>query len=92
MYSKKELEQLAADEYYNYYSDQSDKHMIEPTLLCFCEYQAELDDDRPYTTNISENEKLNKFDKQNDGEDEKRRKRKKSDIVEREVTHEEMLW
>ena len=39
---------MAADEFYYFYNEDKDEEgrKIEPTLECFCKYQAELDEDR----------------------------------------------
>ena len=51
MYSDKQLENLASDEFYQQYVKDGLKkgRKIEPTLQCFCLKQAELDDSREDT-------------------------------------------
>lgn len=59
MYSEKQLENLASDEFYWEYVKDGLKNgrKIEPTLQCFCLKQAELDETR-HDTIGSEQEKL----------------------------------
>ena len=59
MYNIKDLEHTAADEFQYFYNKEAGDRKIQPTLKCFCKYQADLDDGRE-DTNLSEQLKLAK--------------------------------
>ena len=61
MYNMNDLEHMAADEFDYFYNKQGDEktRKIQPTLKCFCEYQAE-ENYYPHDTNLSLKLKLAK--------------------------------
>lgn len=59
MYTMNDLEHTAADEFQYFYNKEAEDRKIQPTLECFCKYQADLDGGRG-DTNLSEQLKIAK--------------------------------